>query len=91
MSEFPKSSPNLDALVKSATRFEDIAQLCRNDFAQRGLVPEAQPAQPAAPVVDNGWGCSRIIFIGNSRLELHSSSEYGLDQQEARIRSVLGR
>jgi hypothetical protein len=90
--ECPKSSsPNFDASVKKATRFEDLAQICRDDFAQRGLLPDAQPTQPAAPrIVDSGFGFTRTIFIGNSKFELVSGTESGLDSQEAKIRSAFG-
>jgi hypothetical protein len=92
MSVFPKSSPNLDALVGSAVRYEDIMQLCKNEMEQRGLMPDATPAAPPAPtaVVDNEWGCTRVFYIGNSRFEINASSEAALDDQESRIRGAFG-
>jgi hypothetical protein len=89
--EFPKSSPNLDALVGSATRPEDILQLCHNEFQRRGLMPATPDAPPAPPApIDTGWGCSRIFYIGNSRFEINADSEAGLDDQEGRIRAAFG-
>jgi hypothetical protein len=93
MSEFAKSSPNLDRLIASLHSPEDIRQACKNEFERRGLIPNSNEtsAQPAAPgPVDSGWGFSRVIYVGNSRFELEASSEEGLDDQEARIRAAFG-
>lgn len=91
--EFPKSSRNLDSVVNTAVRFEDIVQACHNEMEQHGWIPNATPAAPpAAPAaVDNDWGCTRIFYIGNSRFEINASSEAGLDDQEARIRAAFGK
>jgi hypothetical protein len=91
MSEFAKSSPNLDRLIASLHSPEDIRQACKNEFERRGLIPSETAAQPAAPAtVDSGWGFSRVIYVGNSRFELEASSEEGLDDQEGRIRATFG-
>jgi hypothetical protein len=90
--EFPKSSHNLDQAVSGLVRYEDILQACHNEFEKRGLMPSETPGAPPAPPapVDTGWGFERIFYIVNSRFEIHSDSEAGLDDQEGRIRAAFG-
>jgi hypothetical protein len=91
--EFLKSSgPKFDAQVSSATRVEDIVQLCHNDAYTR-ILPDATIAAPSAREPEQEEGTvllRRAVTIGDTTRLLEAYSHTGLDVLEAAFRRQQG-
>lgn len=82
-------------LSKRLLESQGLIQRSRDDanYGARVIGTQAEPTSasslPVAPQL--AATCIRFIYpSGNSRFELHGTSEADLDQQEARIRQMYG-
>jgi hypothetical protein len=95
------NSKSFEQQIAEASTPAQLREICINREVAKGNlkqdrdgsvhpVVEPAPAAPAPPThVDNDWGFSRVVYVGNSRFELNASSKERLDDQESRIRAAF--
>jgi hypothetical protein len=68
MSDFAKSSPNLDRLIASLHNPEDIREACKDDLAKRGVIVRTDSGSYGAQLVPGSQPAEAPALSATSRL-----------------------